>query len=135
MRKVSSHRIQRAGSGVGSSATTAALLPTEVSTSQQLHRRTSVQRRKSKSKSNASGAVRSAVVIMAAIVCTTLCWSMLTRTKDTGRMAMAGDGEHSRDVLPSFPVEDHILQLLRDAGVSELDQETLGSLPTWAEVT
>lgn len=38
-------------------------------------------------------------------------------------------------MLPSIPEKEPILQLLRDAGILELDAESVDRLPTWAKVT
>lgn len=70
-----------------------------------------------------------------------MCCSFLSHEKVRSREALAtSDNEIKvepalRDLLPSTPEKEPILQLLRDAGILEIDQEILDSLPTWSEVT
>jgi hypothetical protein len=82
------------------------------------------------------------------IGCSVICWSFVRKMQTSGRKALVataanydqpqreqqGNEPAHRDLLPNIPEKEPILQLIRDAGIAELDKETLDSLPTWSEV-
>lgn len=145
----SSRVLQRGASGVARSFSSSSPMPPlqtmQPQTLQTIRRNASIRTRQQSKRKNFYGAFYISVLVVTAVFVTTFFLSLQRRVNQTRTMTSMNAStidekntiasrEH-RDMLPSIPEKEPILQLLRDAGILELDAESVDRLPTWAKVT
>jgi hypothetical protein len=145
LQRIPSHPMGGAASSSCSSSQSP-LLPVTVplASSPSLRRHSSFQHRSNPTRTTKPfGVLQATFAVLAVACCTITFW--LTTHKAHGTVhrnmeaftvsaPLTSTKQQAVDRLPHVPEKAPILQLLRDAGILELDPETLESLPTWSDV-
>jgi hypothetical protein len=147
LQRIPSNPMGGGGASSSCSSSQSPLLPVTVplSSSPSLRRHSSFQHNRSNPTraTKPFGLLQTTFAVLAVACCTITFWSTTHKAHGTVHRKMeaftvstplTSTKPEAVDRLPHVPEKEPILQLLRDAGILELDPETLESLPTWSDV-
>jgi hypothetical protein len=81
--------------------------------------------------------IRISILVLASLCCLILCQSLVQMLNDEAAIQKSGESfdRNQMKLNISFQGKEQILRILKEAGITDLNQNTIDRLPTWEEIT